>query len=109
MKGWKSQKERGRFKVYVAENSHFGNSGEGYLKGDYADCSTAVEVCKQVVDDFLLKAYDQGKTEEQLLHDYTLYGDDPYVVAGNGVERCDFSSWDYARARIKEIVDRAKR
>ena len=64
-------KEKKRFKVYVDDNSHYKDESERYLKGNYGDCKAAVNVCKQIVDDFLAKAYSKDKTEDQLWREYT--------------------------------------
>ena len=97
-------KQKKRFKVYVDENSHFQDESERYLKGNYDDCETAVRVCKQIIDDFLAKAYSKGKTEDQLWSEYTQWGEDPFIVVTEGEKDCSFSAWDYAKERIKEIV-----
>ena len=100
-------KEKKRFKVYVDENSHYQDESERYLKGKYKDCETAVRVCKQIVDDFLAKAYSEEKTKDQLWSEYTQWGDDPFIVVPEEENDCSFSAWDYSKERIKEIVDQA--
>lgn len=96
--------EEKKYKVYVDENSHSQDKSERYLKGNYNDCLTAVNVCKQIVDDFLKKAYAADKTESQLWREYTQWGEDPFIVAAEEEDRCSFSAWDYAKGRIKEII-----
>lgn len=108
MKFKQNQNETNCFKVYVAENSHFEDEGERYLKGEYTGCETAVAVCKRIVDDFLLKAHSQGKTEEELWREYTMYGEDPYIVASEEEDPCRFSAWDYAKDRIREIIEKER-
>lgn len=100
-------KEEKRFKVYVDDNSHYKDESERYLKGNYGDCEAAVNVCKQIVDDFLAKAYSEDKTEDQLWREYTHWGEDPFIVVTEGENDCSFSAWDYAKERIKEIVGQA--
>ena len=102
-KALKLLNEEKKFKVYVDENSHYHDKSERYLKGNYHDCSTAVNVCKQIVDDFLEKTYAEGKTESQLWREYTQWGEDPFIVVAEE-DSCSFSAWDYAKEHIKEIV-----
>ena len=97
-------KEKKRFKVYVDDNSHYKDESERYLKGNYGDCKAAVNVCKQIVDDFLAKAYSKDKIEDQLWREYTHWGEDTFIVVAEGENDCSFSAWDYAKKRIKEIV-----
>ena len=104
-KAWELLIEKKKFKVYVDENFHSHDESERYLKGNYNDCLTAVNVCKQIVDDFLKKAYEEGKTGSQLWREYTQWGEDPFIVVAEGEKDCSFSAWDYARERIKEIAE----
>ena len=97
-------KKESAFKVYVDNNSRGPDKSERYLKGNYNDCLTAVHVCKQIVDDFLINAYMEGKTESQLWQEYTQWGEDPFIVDKEEENNCSFSAWDYAKERIKEIV-----
>jgi hypothetical protein len=106
MRAMESLKEKQRFKVYVDENSHYKDESERYLKGDYADCETAVDVCKQIIDDFLKKAYGKDKTADQLWREYTTWGEDPFIVVTEGENNCAFSAWDYAKDRIKEMAEK---
>jgi len=99
-------KKKKRYKVYVDENSHYKDESERNLKGDYDDCDTAVNVCKQIVDDFLTKAYSEAKSEDQLWREYTNWGEDPFIVVTEGENNCRFSAWDYAKERIREIVSK---
>lgn len=90
------------YKVYVDDNAHHGDTGERYLQGEYPDCESAVRACKAVVEAFLQQAYGEGKDEAQLWREYTSWGEDPFIVAGDS--DCRFSAWDYAKARIREMA-----
>lgn len=100
-------KEDKGYKVYVDENSHYKDSSHRYLKGDYVDCQVAVNVCKQIIDDFLTDAYDGSKTEDQLWNEYSSWGEDPFIIVAEGEDNCSFSAWDYAKNQIRKIVGKA--
>ena len=102
-------KEKKRYKVYVDDNSHYQDNSQRYLKGSYTDCEAAVNASKQIVDDFLAKAYGKDKTEDQLWSNYTNWGEEPFIVAIEGEKDCSFSAWDYAKERIKAILDKANK
>ena len=91
------------FKVYMDDNSHYKNEKGRYLKGTYKDCETALKVCREIVDEFLTKAYSKDKTENQLWHEYSNWGEDPFIIATEGDHDCSFSAWDYAKERIKHV------
>ena len=97
-------KENKRYKVYVDENSHYKDNSHRYLKGNFVNCQAAVNICKQIVDDFLTNAYDENKTEDQLWNEYSSWGEDPFIIVTDGEDNCSFSAWDYAKNRIREIV-----
>lgn len=98
-------KEDKKYKVYVDENSHYKDSSHRYLKGYYVDCQAAINVCKKIVDDFLINAYDGSKTGDQLWNEYSSWGEDPFIIVTVGEGNCSFSAWDYAKNRIREIVE----
>jgi hypothetical protein len=43
-------------------------------------------------------------TAASLYTAYTMFGDDPFVVASPGAEDVSFSAWDYAKQRCTESV-----
>jgi len=72
-------------------------------------CRCMVNICKQIVDDFLTNAYDEDKTEDQLWNEYSSWGEDPFIIVTDGEDNCSFSAWDYAKNRIREIVGKNKK
>ncbi len=87
------------FVVMVA--SHGAYREEGYQHSEHADLPAAVAVCKEIVDDFLgAQGKPQGQSSEDLFRLYSTFGEDPYVLGPQPVE---FSSWDYAKQRCREL------
>ncbi len=84
-------------KVRVASNSAYGE--EGY-ELRFPDTESALAECRRIVDDFLLSAARPGLTSEELFKQYSLFGEDPYLVDG----RATFSAWDYARERCQQLA-----
>lgn len=90
------------FQVMVA--SHGAYQEDGYVHGEFPDLASAIAACKEIVDDFLLaqKAKAAGQSGEDLFRLYSAFGEDPYVV---GVQPSEFSAWNYAKARCRQLVD----
>ena len=58
-----------------------------------------------MVDTFLQGAFSESKGEEELWDQYVHFGEDPHIVVVGRESECSFSAWDYARQRIRELVD----
>ena len=70
--------------------------------GEFDSLDAAIEVCKKIVDAFLRQRYEPGMSADALYETYVAFGEDPFIVGGNG--RVDFSAWNYARERCSAIV-----
>lgn len=91
----------GLFIVYVDDNFHYMDESERRSRGEYETFEEAVAVCKEIVDRCLRDAYTEGMTADELISQYILYGDDPWIM-GDG-QPYHFSARDYARKRAGEI------
>jgi hypothetical protein len=89
------------YTVYVDDNFHYMDESERYKVGAYPDCETAIQKCKEIVDEFLLSNRATGMTAKQLFELYTTFGEDPGIVGPEG--NCKFSAWTYARQRSEEL------
>jgi len=88
------------YEVLVDDNFHFMDESERYSYGKYDSWEAAIAAAKAIVDDFLLPA-DPALTAEELFDNYTMFGEDPFIIP-NGPYGI-FSAWDYAEQRCKEI------
>jgi hypothetical protein len=88
------------YKVIVADNYHYMDDSESYDAETYATLEEAIAACKEIVDEYLLSAYQPGMTSEVLYDNYKSFGDDAYIE-GNKV----FSAWTYAKQRCDEICN----
>jgi hypothetical protein len=89
------------YTVYVDDNFHYMDESERYTLGAYADCETAIERCKEIVDEFLVSKRETGMTAEGLYEIYTSFGEDPWISGPDST--CKFSAWTYARQRCQEL------
>jgi hypothetical protein len=90
------------FQVFVDDNFHYMDAGKRYHLGAFPTCEVATEVCRRIVDDYLLSAHKPGMAAEELWHSYVTFGEDPFIVAPEGAT-CPFSAWDYARSRCEVL------
>ncbi|MBV9282861.1 MAG: hypothetical protein JOZ41_22530 [Chloroflexi bacterium] len=100
--------KRWTYRVFVDDNFHYMDEGQRYeLRRTFRDCKSAVAACQKIVDEFLAGNYKAGMTPEELWEGYAHLGEDPWISTEDP-ECQGFSSWDYARARCKEICDRSE-
>ena len=90
-----------RYKVLVDDNFHYMDESERYELGEFDTLEEAIRACKKVVDDFLESAYQPGMTVGELLQQYTFFGEDPFIITGDGT--VPFSARDYASDRVREM------
>jgi hypothetical protein len=92
-----------KYAVIVDDNFYFMDGSERYKQGDYDTCVEAIRVCKTIVDNYLISAFEQGTTVIELLNSYKMFGEDPYII---GSSDCQYSSWEYAAERCEEIASK---
>lgn len=90
-----------KYRVFVDDNFHYMDEGERYQLGDFDSLEAAVAACTRIVDEFLAANHRPGMTSGELLTQYSLYGEDPFVFTGDGT--VPFSARDYASERIRAI------
>ena len=92
------------YKVIVADNFHYQDETEEYTAGIYATAEEALSEAKRIVDVSLRECVEPGLTADGLYELYTMFGEDPYIVAVDSSPELSFSAWDYARESAGEIV-----
>lgn len=94
------------YKVFIDDNFHYMDESERYALGEFPTLDAAIEASKKIVDEYLLSAHKPRISAQDLYVTYTLFGEDPFIIAepseGGGVL---FSAWDYARRRCNELCD----
>jgi hypothetical protein len=94
------------YRVMIDDNFHYMDKEERVELGVFVTAEEAVAASKEVVDASLSHLFRPEMTAEQLLEQYHLFGEDPFVLAATGVETVHFSAWDYAAQRATELTDR---
>jgi len=92
------------YKVMVDDNFHYGDEDERFEYGTFPTAKEALETCRRLVDEALVAEYRDGETAKQLFDRYKSFGDDPFVVAPDGVREIEFSAWTYAEQRASELA-----
>ena len=95
------------YRVLVDDNFHYMDESERYQLGEYDSLEAAVAACKKVVDEFLTSNLRPGMTTGELLTQYAFYGEDPFIITGDGT--VPFSARDYASERVREICQDSER
>lgn len=99
--------ESHNYTVFVDDNFHYMDESERYLNGKYETEEEALSVCRKIVDDYLLNAYQPDITAKELYESYVCHGEDPFIRGGDG-KGTGFSAWSYAEKRSIEIVEEKK-
>lgn len=95
----RNRKPSEKYIVYVDDNFNFMDEDSRYTLGEFDTEEEAIQAAKAVIDEFLLKDYNEKSTPESLLEGYKMFGEDPFIP---GVI---FNAWDYAEKRCKELCN----
>lgn len=91
------------YEVFVDDNFHYMDEDERYVAGVFKTYDEALEKAKQLVDKSLLGFVEPGKSVDDVMASYVMFGEDPFIrPTPEGTER--FSARDYARQRAVEIL-----
>lgn len=90
----------GNFKVYIEENSHFDDESGRIKIGEFENSDDALDLCRKIVDDFLILNSKDEITADELYQIYTMFGEDAFIV---GEPSPYFSARQYAKMRCGEI------
>ena len=88
------------YTVLVDDNDDPMDGFTRYKLGDFPNCTTAMEACKSIVDEFFITP--GTDTAAEMLDAYRRYGKNPFILSGDTT--CVFSAWKYAEQRCHEIV-----
>jgi len=89
------------YQVLIDDNFHYAEPEHRSTGPQFATLEEAVTYCKRVVEDSLLHHYRLGMPAHELLTQYLLFGDDPFVYTGEG--GVPFSARAYAATWIREV------
>jgi hypothetical protein len=96
------------FEVFIDDNFHYMDEDERYSIGRFKTYGAALEKAKSIVDRSLNDLLEPGKSADELMASYVMFGEDPFIrPTPEGVQR--FSARDYARQRAPEVIDGAEK
>ncbi len=90
-----------KYKVCVDDNFHYQDESERFTHGEYETAEQAIQIAKEITDESLKFLYKKGMSSEDLYQQYTMMGDDPFIISDD--RDCRFSAWNYAKERCDEI------
>jgi len=76
------------------------DENERYKLGEFNDLQSAISACKRIVDEFL-SSCDSGAGADEMLKQYIMFGEDPWISSDD--PECRFSAREYAKARCQEL------
>ena len=71
-----------KYSVKVDDNYHYMDESERYDAGSYATLEEAIKKCHEITIESLKGHYEKGITAGKLMAQWTMFGDDPFVVSG---------------------------
>ncbi len=90
-----------KFKVFIDDNFHYMDEDERIYLGEYDKLKEAIEACRQITEDSLAGYYKPGISEDKMLANYCIFGEDPFIFDGSGGHY--FSARDYAGQIVKKV------
>ena len=85
----------------VYDNFHYIDKDERWRLGAFSTLEEARHACMALVEECLSDYYQPSVDAEELYSQYTMFGEDPFIL-GPG-EPGKFSAWNYAKDRAFEI------
>ena len=86
------------YKVWIDDNFHFMNEDERIFHGEFDTPTQAIVACQKIVDANIKSITEQETDPDKAYESYVCFGDGPWI---EGVE---FSAFEYAEIKIKEVL-----
>ncbi len=94
------------YEVRVWDNFHYMNEDEAYTLSGFNTAEDALAKCKAIVDGHLEDCAKQHDTIDAIYQCYTMFGEDPVMIARNGAPNVEFSGWNYAKVQAQHFVEK---
>jgi len=91
-----------KFKVFVDDNYHYMDESERYTAGSYNSLEKAIERCKKITIQSLEDLCEKGISPEKLSAQWSMFGEDPFIVGGSGT--VPFSARKFIIAELCKVV-----
>ena len=93
-----------KFKVCIDDNYHYMDESARSNAGSYDSLDEAIEKCKEITIDSLKSFYEPGIMPDKLSAQWALFGDDPFIIGGEG--GVPFSARKFITPELcKEIIE----
>lgn len=92
-----------KFYLRVYDNFHYQDEDEAYENGQYDTYEQAIVGAKSIVDRFFRENWKPGMKPDDLLVQFSLYGEDPIILPNEPGENEIFSAHTYAGLRVVEF------
>ena len=90
--------------VYIDDNYHYMDESERITAGSYNSLEKAIEKCKKITIISLKHLFEKGMTPEKLSAQWSMFGDDPFIVGES--DSIPFSAREFVTAELcKAIID----
>jgi len=73
-----------KYKVCIDDNFHYMDESERSSAGSYDSLDKAIAKCKSITIDSLKSLVEEGITPEKLSAQWAMFGEDPFIVGGEG-------------------------
>ena len=96
-----------KYEVHIDDNFHYMDESERYSVGSYRSLDKAIEKCRKMTIRSLKDLYEKGITPEKLHAQWLMFGEDPFIVGGEGA--VPFSARTFVTTELcREIIDSRK-
>ena len=92
-----------KFHLRVYDNYHYMDESEAYNHGKYNTYEDALIAAKAIVDEFFEENWKRGINPDDLIGQYSLYGEDPVILPNEPGKQERFSARTYANTSAAEI------
>jgi hypothetical protein len=78
---------------------------ERVSRGSFATAEEALAECRRIVDACLEADRAEGHSADELYTRYQHFGEDPWIAPRGDAAPVEFSAWEYAKQRCREICN----
>ena len=91
-----------KYSVFVDDNYHYGDESERVSHGKFHKLDDAVAACRKITRDSLRSFYEPGIAAGELIAQWALFGDDPFVRGTDG--SVPFSARQYVSEELCQQI-----
>ncbi len=93
-----------KYQVHIDDNYHYMDESERHAVGSYRSLGKALEKCKKITIRSLEDLYEKGITPEKLSAQWSMFGEDPFIVGGDG--SVPFSAREFVTTELcRKIIE----